>query len=725
MQGTNTAQQVARWVALGALFLIPLTPLIVSGSLFFPFITGKAFFFRIVVEIAVSAWVVLALLDKDYRPRFSWIGVAVVAFVAWMFIADSFAPNAAKAFWSNFERMEGWVLLIHLLGLFFASSAVLRVEKRWRAWFLTSLGVSIVICGYALLQLMGVAAIHQGATRIDASLGNSAYLAIYLLFNTFIALWLGLSEVRPWLKWTLLVLAAFEGFLIFSTGTRGTVIGLVIGLFIASILTALTAGRRARQWAIIAIALLVVTVGSFYVMRTSSFVRENFFLQRIAQVSLKDGATRFTLWRMAVEGVKERPLVGWGQEGFNYIFNTHYDPSLFTQEQWFDRAHNAFVDWLTAGGVPAFLLYLSLFGTAFVLLWRTSELSRAERVMLTAALAGYAIHNFFVFDNLFSYVYFFLILALIDSQTGRPIGIFERARTIAPERGVTYALPVAVVCAITMIWIVNVSGLRVATGLITALSAPQGIGVALTKFEELVARPAFAAQEIREQLIYFAVSAAQSEQISQEEKQRAVTLAVQEMQKQIEAYPRDARLHMELSYAYRAAGDMPNAAKALESAIALSPKKESMWVDLGILAWDAGDFAGAQKAFETAYALGPQFPDLGAYAAAGAIAVKDHEKANTILLQAFGTTTVDNNALNAAYLRAQDWKSLAELWTLRVAQPEANAQTWFSLAAVYYAAGDSSKAIETIKAATSLFPDMASSAAEAIREIEGKATGKQ
>ncbi len=162
MQQGGAAKQIARWVALGALFLIPLTPLIVSNSLFFPFITGKAFYFRIVIEVAVAAWAVLAVMDKEYRPRFSWVFVAVLAFVAWMFVADLFAVNVQKAFWSNFERMEGWVLLIHLLGFFFAASAVLRAEKLWRGWFLTSLGASLIVSGYALLQLAGVFAIHQG-----------------------------------------------------------------------------------------------------------------------------------------------------------------------------------------------------------------------------------------------------------------------------------------------------------------------------------------------------------------------------------------------------------------------------------------------------------------------------------------------------------------------------------------------------------------------------------
>src|SRR3989338_6572382 len=396
MRSDGVAKQIARWTALGAFFLIPLAPLIVADPYFFPFITGKAFFFRILTEVAVVAWAVLALLDKEYRPRFSWIGIAFVAFVVWMFIADIFANNVMKAFWSNFERMEGWVLLAHLLGFFFAASAVLRVEKKWRAWFLMSLTVSVVVSAYALLQLSGTLAIHQGSTRIDASFGNSAYLAIYFLFNVFIALWLALTEQQLWLKWSLIALAVLEAVLIFFTETRGTVLGLVGALFLGALLTAFTAGKRARRFAGGMLVLLLLVAGVFYAARNSAFVQENHTLQRIASISLSDGQTRFTIWGMALRGVGERPLTGWGQEGFNYIFNKHYQPSLYGQESWFDRAHDAFIDWLTAGGVPAFVLYLSLFGSAIVLLWRNSELSRPERIALTAALAGYAFHNIFV-----------------------------------------------------------------------------------------------------------------------------------------------------------------------------------------------------------------------------------------------------------------------------------------------------------------------------------------
>ena len=732
MQAEGTAKQIARWVALGALFLIPLTPLIVLDSYFFPFITGKAFYFRILVEIAVAAWIVLALLDKEYRPRFSWVGVAVLSFVAWMFIADLFAMNVVKAFWSNFERMEGWVLLVHLLGFFFASSAVLRVDlragkagKKWRAWFLASIGVSLAISVYAFMQLGGVLAIHQGSTRIDASLGNSAYLAIYLLFNVFIALWLAFTEERAWIKWSLVVVAVVETVLIFFTETRGTIIGLIGALSLASLLLAITAGKRVRRRAIGMLVILLISVGGFYLARNSSFVQSNHTLQRIASISLADGQTRFTIWHMAFQGVLERPLTGWGQEGFNYVFNKYYDPSLYQQELWFDRAHNAFIDWLSAGGIPAFLLYLSLFGSALVFLWKSSELSRIERIALTAALVGYACHNLFVFDNLYSYIYFFAILALIDSQVSRPVARLEHYQELSAGSGMTYAIPFAVVLTVAVVWWVNISGMRVATGLITAISpSTGGASTRLDIFEDLLKRKPFAIQEVREQLISFAASAVQSSQTTNEEKKRAVSLAITEMQKQVNDYPLDARERLQLAYIYRVSGDGENALKEIQMAKTLSPKKEAIWIESGVSEWGVGNMKAAQADFNMAYKLGHEFPELATYAAAGEMVVGNQAAADQILIDAYGTTTVDSDVLAVAYYQMKNWPRLIALWKLRTSRSNANAETWFGLASAYYAAGENANSISTINMAVKLFPQAASAGEAAIKQINGTPAGQ-
>lgn len=58
-----------RWGIVIGLLATLFLPMIVSSSLFFPFITGKNFGFRIIVEIVLVLWLVLALRDPAYRPK--------------------------------------------------------------------------------------------------------------------------------------------------------------------------------------------------------------------------------------------------------------------------------------------------------------------------------------------------------------------------------------------------------------------------------------------------------------------------------------------------------------------------------------------------------------------------------------------------------------------------------------------------------------------------------
>ena len=80
------------------LFAIPFIPLVVTKSLFFPFITGKALAFRVIVELIFAAWLILVVRDESYRPKFSWVSGAIIVFLFAVGFADLFAENPAKAF---------------------------------------------------------------------------------------------------------------------------------------------------------------------------------------------------------------------------------------------------------------------------------------------------------------------------------------------------------------------------------------------------------------------------------------------------------------------------------------------------------------------------------------------------------------------------------------------------------------------------------------------------
>ena len=118
-------KKITQYVSVVALFLVPIFPLIVANSFFFPFITGKAFYFRIMVEIAFAAWVILAFLDAKYRPKFTTLNFAVTLFAVIILLADLLGVNPVRSMWSNFERMEGWITVIHLWAFYMTASSIL------------------------------------------------------------------------------------------------------------------------------------------------------------------------------------------------------------------------------------------------------------------------------------------------------------------------------------------------------------------------------------------------------------------------------------------------------------------------------------------------------------------------------------------------------------------------------------------------------------------------
>src|SRR3989338_1800558 len=269
--------------------------------------------------------------------------------------------------------MEGFITLIHLGADFLIASAGLNTERLWYRFLATSVGVSAFLGIYGLLQLAGKIVINQGGVRLDGTFGNAAYFAGYMLVHIFISLFL-ISRHRISFSWKWLYGGAMllQVVTLYFTATRGAALGLIGGLFLTVLLVGLFEKKyqRLRIAALSGLLIIIVLVGGLYLARESSFVKESPVLTRFASISLADAGPRFMVWGMALEGFKERPIIGWGQEGFNYVFNKYYDPNMWAQEQWFDRTHNIFFDWLIAGGLFGLLAYLSLFCALLFYLWR-------------------------------------------------------------------------------------------------------------------------------------------------------------------------------------------------------------------------------------------------------------------------------------------------------------------------------------------------------------------
>src|SRR5690606_37151375 len=111
------------------------------------FISTKAFAFRIIVEVIFAAWILLAIANPVYRLKKSAVLYSILAFLAVIGLADFLGAAPLKSFWSNFERMEGYVSLLHF-GMLFAVMASVFRETNWKTWWNTTLVASALMAGH-------------------------------------------------------------------------------------------------------------------------------------------------------------------------------------------------------------------------------------------------------------------------------------------------------------------------------------------------------------------------------------------------------------------------------------------------------------------------------------------------------------------------------------------------------------------------------------------------
>lgn len=187
------------WTVRVGIWLLLFTPLVVAPTWFFPYITGKSFFFRIVVELFFGVWLALITLDARFRPRSGFVLWAFLGFIGILGLATIFGADPYQSFWSNFERMEGMVTYLHLAALFLMASSVFRTKEDWMMLFSISLGVSTLITLYGLLENAGIIDVPGSEPgRVFSYLGNPIYLAAYLLVHFFMLGFLVSEAGKQW-----------------------------------------------------------------------------------------------------------------------------------------------------------------------------------------------------------------------------------------------------------------------------------------------------------------------------------------------------------------------------------------------------------------------------------------------------------------------------------------------------------------------------------------------
>lgn len=419
----QTGSRISKAYKIG-LFAILILPLFTLPPWFFPPDFGKSIIFRSITAIIlllVSYQLLygkMKILPNIRKNKLVW---ALLLFNFVLFLASIFSVDPYFSFLASPYRGGGTVTLFFFSIFAFLAHLLLKKEDWKKAWTI-SIIVSWAVSAIALFQFYGLFnnIFVEVAFRPGSTIGNSISLGIYMLMLFFIALAFAINEKnKPWKTFYSASCAMFF-FVMILTGSRASYLGLLTGALIFLFL-------YPKKIKILKIASASVIIAAFATVAYVNFgpplpelVSSNRIISSVtSRLSLQKAFSdeRYQAWKTVIEGIKDRPILGWGPENLAVGFDKFYDPNV-TVSPWWDRAHNAFLGIAAEAGLLGLLAYLLLF---IALFWQLRIIKKEaqEKSTQTAAaglqsvLAGYMVANFFSFDCFATYLIFFLIIAYV------------------------------------------------------------------------------------------------------------------------------------------------------------------------------------------------------------------------------------------------------------------------------------------------------------------------
>jgi O-antigen ligase len=577
-------------------FFVPL--IVMPNSFIFPFIVPKVLALRSLILIAGGLYAVLLITNwKEYKPRLTSVMIMVALFMVSFGMSTIFGVDPYHSFWDNHERMLGFFTLLHYGLYFFICTSI------FKTWGDFQKSLKVFVCAGSLVMLVAVLQfinpdflLNQGAERKIATLGNSIYVGGYGLFLIAASLLLYAKESDKKLKWLWMaasILALGGGVL--ASGSRGAFIGVVVGVLISGCIYAAVL-RKKYSWGykilLAGFVVGIIVTGTLFHYRYSTFVERIPAVGRVLNTSWVELTTspRSIAWSIAVEGWKERSILGWGPNNYFYLFDKYYHPQSLEYgygETWFDNAHNIILNTLAVQGVVGLVVYLGIFVAAFVSLVKAFRKQYIDVHIMSIGigfLVGSLIQNITVFENPTSYLYTMFWLALISSLVFNHATVEKNTSTKKIGWGLLGGVGVVVIFGIV---IFNLQPARANSMTLKILQSLDGGHPAesFAAIEEALAFPSPHIDDIRtdiaRNLITIVTNKIQAQNLKPEDRDRLFVLINTILDKNIILHPLDSRNYatkaqvLQAHFAFsQQAADLVEADKYMDKGLALSPRRQ-------------------------------------------------------------------------------------------------------------------------------------------------------
>ncbi len=231
---------------------------------------------------------------------------------------------------------------------------------------------------YSFLSFLGpegLGFLFKNYTSDGFTFGNSTFAGMYIFATFLLSLYYLLQSIsKKWWMYAIPVTLVINPYIInrqiwfgdFSNGFIGearsstyAVLISLVGLFFIWLISKIkdkTIRHRVAYFSF-GVSLCVVAICAYSLLSPGGFLRKVYLNQSTA--------ARPLVWEMSEKSIKQKPLLGFGADNFERVFEKNYDNRLlqdeYGKEAWFDRAHNIFIDQVVDNGILGLALYILVY----------------------------------------------------------------------------------------------------------------------------------------------------------------------------------------------------------------------------------------------------------------------------------------------------------------------------------------------------------------------------
>jgi putative inorganic carbon (HCO3(-)) transporter len=411
---------------------------------------SKLLFMNLIISGLLIIWI-REILSKETKLAFGRIGAILIISLLFTSFSTILSIHRQISLYGTYMRYQGLITQIAYFVLYLLVVNLVRKENLWlliAASILSGLGSAL----YGISQAYGKDPVgwYVFGDRVTAVFGNPVFLAAYLSMTAPLSFSMAIKERRIWIRWLYMMASAIIFLGLLFTKTRAG----VLAFFSAMGLIIILSGKRRVFNKEIMLGLVMI----FAIFFLSNFYKKTAIMGRFAEIlsapkssapekseksleesfaprPLKGSAgLRLLMWKGGVKIVKDHLLFGIGPETLHFIW-PRYAPFEYMvkvgQATGVDRAHNEVVDVAVTRGLIGLLIYLSLIGYLFWVIFSVKEKERPFLLAPFSAAIAYLVQNQFSFAEIVITPTFFCMLGIMDSASTKRFYTINLSRPLS------------------------------------------------------------------------------------------------------------------------------------------------------------------------------------------------------------------------------------------------------------------------------------------------------